>query len=138
VKPTRTRIDALGEQLVESMRREFPAALESTNRAGLPRFTIPPLVREFGPLLAEVDLVDGPTLVVGQLTHTHFDGGSAVEELIAMCRNILADEIVIASFVGGASMSPREFVDFTENAEFWVWSGRVSAEELLSRVSRRS
>ncbi len=129
MKYEQARVEQLCRQLVESMRREFPSAIESTTETGLPRFTMPPLVQEFGQLVAEVDLVDGLTLVVGQLTHTHFDGESAADELLATCREILADKIVIASFDGGASMSPREFVDFTENAEFRVWSGRLNRED---------
>ena len=121
----RIRVERLSGQLVESMLREFPAATQSANAAGLPRFTIPPIVREFGALVAEVDPVDGLTLVIGQFSHTHFDGEAAVEELIADVRNILADKIVVTSFPGGASMSPRDYVAFTEEGEFWVWSGRL-------------
>jgi len=107
------------------MRREFPAAVQSTTRAGLPRFTIPALVKEFGPLVAEVDPNVELTLVIGHFMHTHFDGDSAVDRLVARCCEILADKIVITSFPDGASMSPRECVDFTEEGVFWIWSGRL-------------
>lgn len=125
MKSSPTRLERVSARFVEAMTRAFPRATQTATWSGLPRFSIAPLVPEFGPLVVEVEPDAELTLVVGTLMHTHFGGASAVDELIATCRKLLEDELVIAVFAGGASMSPREYVDFTADAAFWVWSGRV-------------
>lgn len=92
----------------------------------------------FGPLRILVEEKSGFTVSIGRFTHAHFDCpsdapvaiGDVVSEVVHLCREIFADQIVCCLLLNGGGYfhrsKPTPFWARWLGRDFWVWSGPVA------------